>query len=638
MPTEEKVTRKLRAIVSADVKGYSLMMSDDEAFTVKTLKSYRALMSEQIEQHSGRVVDSPGDNLLAEFSSAVDAVECAVKIQKILKDKNKDLSMDKRLEFRIGVNIGDVIQDDDSLYGEGVNIAARIEGLADAGGVCISRNAYDHISNKLNYGYEYLGEHSVKNIAKPVRVYKVLMAPEDSGKIIGDKPKPVAKNWIWATVVVSVVVIMAIASLVYQKMTKPEFEPALVEEMAYPLPENPSIAVLPFVNMSGDPGQEYIADSITENIITALAYVQELFVIARTSTSVYKGKSIIVKQISEELGVKYILEGSIQKSEDRIRVTAQLIDAISGHHLWADRYDRNIEEFFKVLDEIAKEVVIELQVNLTEGDVSRITHKTENFEAWLSAITAYSFVKLSTKENVAQARELFEKAVRLDPEYGFAWSGLGAVHNVEGMFGWGESRKKSFELAVEYIDKAIKLDENLSCATALKGRLYRMQGKLEQAISTGKKAIALGPSHDLPYSILGNTMRYAGRYEESIALMEKSMRLNPYYPAWYLSILGMNYFFLERYEEAIEIYTRLLERAQKGEYPPLYAHKDLSANYIELGKYEEASAHAEQVFKINPNFSLEGYASQISQYKNSADYERYVESLRKVGYPDKPPT
>ncbi|MGV7223769.1 MAG: adenylate/guanylate cyclase domain-containing protein [Nitrospinales bacterium] len=329
MPTEEKVTRKLRAILSADVKGYSLLMSDDEAFTVKTLKSYRALMSEQIELHTGRVVDTPGDNLLAEFASVVDAVQCAVKIQKTLKEKNEDLPLDKRLEFRIGVNIGDVIQDGESLYGKGVNIAARIEGLADPGGVCISRNAYDHISNKLSLGYEYLGEHSVKNIKGPVRVYKILTAPEDAGKLIGDVPKPVANNWIWATIVVAAVVIAVVATLVYQKKTAPEFEPASIEKMAYQLPDKPSIAVLPFDNLSGDPEQEYFSDGLTEEIITAFSKVPGIFVIARNSTFTYKGKPVKVQQVAEELGVRYVLEGSVRKGKDKVRITAQLIDALS---------------------------------------------------------------------------------------------------------------------------------------------------------------------------------------------------------------------------------------------------------------------------------------------------------------------
>jgi len=590
-----KVTRKLRAILSADVKGYSLLMADDEVFTIRTLIEYRKIMSDLIQQYSGRVVDNPGDNLLAEFSSAVDAVEAAVAIQKKLKKENAKFVKDKRLQFRIGVNIGDVVQDDDRIYGSGVNVAARIEGLADAGGICISRGTYDQIKGKIDLETEYLGEQEVKNINEPVRVYRVLM----------DK-----------------------------KMTEPEFEPAKVEEMVYPLPEKPSIAILPFVNMSGDPEQEYIGDSVAENIITALSYVTDIFVIARTSSFVYKGKSVKVKQISEELGVRFVLEGSVQKSKDRIRVTAQLIDAISGHHLWADRYDRNIEDFFKVLDEIAQKVVIELQVNLTEGDISRLTHKTKNFEAWLSALTAYSYLKVTTQEAITNARELFEKAVNLDPEYGFAWGGLGAAYNIEIAMGWSESPGNSFKMAHEYTEKALRLDENLSCATSMKGRIYRMQGQFDKAIATGKKAVALGPSHDLPCAVLSDTLHYAGSYEESIVTINKAMRLNPYYPAWYLYVLNMNYFCLERYADAIKVGKRLLDRAQKREFPLLDPHLYLTANYVELGQDEEAGIHAEQVIRIGPNFSLKSLTRYISQYKNKEDYARYIESLRKAGLPD----
>ncbi|MFC1578582.1 adenylate/guanylate cyclase domain-containing protein, partial [Thermodesulfobacteriota bacterium] len=304
MPPEEKVTRKLRAILSADVKGYSLLMSDDEAFTVKTLKSYRALMSEQIEQHTGRVVDAPGDNLLAEFASVVDAVQCAVEIQKILKAKNEDLPIGRRLEFRIGVNTGDVIQDGDSLYGEGVNIAARIEGLADAGGVCISRNAYDHIRNKLNYGYEYLGEHNVKNIETPVRVYKLLMAEEDAGKLIGVKRKISKLKWAILGVAVFMLITVGVLFGLYLKylyLPAPEnMDPE--DKLTLNLSKGPSIAVLPFDNMSKDPDQEYFCDGITENIIAVLSHIPQLLVIARNSTFAYKGKPINVQQIGHELG------------------------------------------------------------------------------------------------------------------------------------------------------------------------------------------------------------------------------------------------------------------------------------------------------------------------------------------------
>jgi TolB-like protein/Flp pilus assembly protein TadD len=275
-------------------------------------------------------------------------------------------------------------------------------------------------------------------------------------------------------------------------------------------------------------------------------------------------------------------------------------------------------------------------VKLTEGDVARISHKTENFEAWAYATTAYSLFKRVTKENFARAKELLEKAVKLDPKYGFAWGTLGGAHEADLFFGWGESRDKSFKLAVEYTDKALKLDENLSCATAVKGRLHWFQGQFEQAIAVGEKAIALGPNHDLSYASLSNTMRYAGRFKESIPLMKKAMRLNPRYPAWYLSDLAYGYFFTERYEEAIEAGKRFLERAQKGEFPPLYAHLGLSAANMELGRNEEARVHAAEILRINPKFSLESYA-KTQAYKNKADIERYVAALRKAGLPDTPP-
>jgi len=634
---EEGFKRKLAAILSADVEGYSRLMDDNEEATVRTLTSYRNAITDLVQQYRGRVVDSPGDNLLAEFASVVDSVNCAVEIQRELAERNEELPEKRKMQFRIGVNLGDVIDEDGRIYGDGVNIAARVESLSEAGGICISGRAHDQVENKLGLEYEDLGKHEVKNISRPIQVYRVLSYPGAAAHRVVQAKESLGRKWRKIGFAAAAVVIVVVAIGVWQFYTRrPAVEPASVEKMAYPLPDEPSIAVLPFVNMSGDPEQEYIADSITENIITALSYIPEMLVIARTSTSAYKGKAVKVNQVSEELGVRYILEGSIQKAGDQIRVTAQLIDAISGHHLWADRYDRDIKDFFDLLDEIAKKVTIELQVKLTEGDIARISHKTENFEAWASATTANSFLKLISKENIAKARELSEKAVLLDPGYGFAWAVLGGAHNIEGIFRWSESRNKSIKLAVEYTDKALKLDTNLSCATSVKGRLYRMQGQFEQAISTGEKSIALGPSHDLSYSTLSTTMLYAGRFEESITLMKKAMRLNPQYPAWYLYILASSYFHEERYEEAIEAGNRLLDRTRKGEWPPILAHLGLSVSYTELGRDEEASAHAAKVLKINPKFSLENYA-RTNQYKNKSDFERYLASLRKAGLPKTPP-
>ena len=321
MPNDRKTTRKLRAILSADVKGYSILMADDEVHTIQTLKAYRSLMSDLIQNHSGRVVDNPGDNLLAEFSSAVDAVDCAVQIQNRLKKENAKFVEDKQLQFRIGINVGDVVQDGDRIYGDGVNIAARIEGLADPGGVCISRNAYDHVRNKLSLSYDYLGEHNLKNIIHPVRVYKILLDTDLSIPLL-DEPLE--------------------------------------------LPDKPSIAVLPFDNMSGDPTKEFFSDGLTEEIITGLSKVPQIFVIARNSTFTYKGNPVKVQQVCRELGVEYVLEGSVRSADERVRITAQLIDGTTGQHLWAERYDRQMKDIFAIQDDITMKIVVALQVKLTQ--------------------------------------------------------------------------------------------------------------------------------------------------------------------------------------------------------------------------------------------------------------------------------
>jgi len=336
---QESTTRKLAAILSADVKEYSRLMSQDERGTIRTLTAYKEAMSKLIEEYKGRVVDAPGDNLLAEFGSVVDAVNCSVEIQRDLAERNADLPPSRQMEFRIGINLGDVVEEEKRIYGDGVNIAARVEGLADGGGICISGNVHEQVKNKLGLEYEYLGEQSVKNIPEPVGVYRILSFPgaaahrEDSN---------------------------------------------VVEKMAYPLPDKPSIAVLPFVNMSKDPEQEFFCDGITEEIITALSSIRELFVISRNSSFVYKGKSIKVQQVSRELGVRYVLEGSVRKVGNRVRITAQLIDATTGNHLWADRYDRDLEDIFALQDEITMKIITELQVNLTAGERARVLAKGTN--------------------------------------------------------------------------------------------------------------------------------------------------------------------------------------------------------------------------------------------------------------------
>ena len=362
--------RKLSAILSADVAGYSRLMQDDEAATVATLETYKQVFSDLIQQHRGRVVDSPGDNLLAEFASVVDAVQCAVAVQKELQARNAELPENRRMQFRIGVNLGDVIEEGDRIYGDGVNIAARLESLADAGGICVSKTAFDQVETKVPFGYEFLGEQTVKNITKPVGAYRVLMEPRVT--VAGARAKA-PKTPLWrhkAVLAGAMVLIVAVVGAgiwnFYGQALR--IEPASVKKMALPLPDKPSIVVLPFVNISGDPAKDYLSDGITEEIISALARLPYVFVIARNSSFTYKGKPVKVQQVSEEMGVQYVLEGSVQWSEDRVRITAQLIDALKGDHVFSERYDYELKDIFAVQDEITIKVLTAMQVALTKGE------------------------------------------------------------------------------------------------------------------------------------------------------------------------------------------------------------------------------------------------------------------------------
>ena len=589
--TTPGVKRKLTAILSADVRGYSRLMGDDELSTVRTLTAYREVIATRVQQYQGRVVDSPGDNLLAEFGSAVYAVECAVEIQRELGAKNNALPEKRRMRFRIGVNLGDVIEDGERIYGDGVNIAARVEGLAKGGGICISGTVYDQIENKLALGYEYLGEHLVKNIVKPIRVYQVRMEPgvADSRQLASRK------------------------------------------RMAFPLPEKPSIAVLPFVNMSGDPEQEYLSDGMTENITAALACISEMFVIARTSVFIYKGKPVKVQQVSEELGVRYVLEGSIQKMGERLRVTAQLIDATTGRHRWAKRYDRDMSDLFAIQDEITQKIVVELEVQLTHGEASRARARTPKLEAWEYAARALSLYISFSKEDNAKAQELYEKAVKVDPGYAFAWAGLGWCHYIDGQFGYSTSRAQSFKQAGQLAQNALKLDDTEALVHGLLAHLHLLQRQYDQAIAEGERAIALSPNNAGMHIILAMVMGYAGRVDDAIELAEKAMRLSPYYPAFYLGVLGRSYRMAGRRQEALAAYDELLNRSRKGEYDPLLALLGLAIIYVDLGQEEQARAYARKVRKLYPKFLLEDYR-KMTFFKDSAHLQQALDPLRKLGF------
>ncbi len=629
--TTQEVKRKLTAILSADVKGYSRLMGEDEVGTIQTLNTYKEVMANLIQQHHGRVVDAPGDNLLAEFGSVVDAVQCGVEIQKELKKRNTEIPENRRMEFRIGVNLGDVVEDGEQILGDGVNIAARLESLSEAGGICISGTAYDQVKHKLPVGYQYLGKQTVKNITEAVRTYRVLMEPEAAGKVIGEEePKPT--KWSWKAVVVVAVMVLVAGGLIWNFYLRgSQTERARVEKMAFPLPDIPSIAVLPFVNMSGDPGQEAFADGVTENITTTLSKIPKIFVIARNSAMEYKGKPIDVKKVAGNLGVRHVLEGSIQKWGERIRITAQLIDATSGHHIWSEKYDREMRDLFALLDDVTRHIAVALQIKLTEGEQARVWHKdTENLEAWALASQSWDLLARLTREDNAKAQELAEQAVKLDPQYGFAWSLLAYSYFNAARMGWCESPKEYFKKAIELNQKALRLNKDLFCATAMLGQILWSQGQYERAIEMGRRSIELGPNQSLTYVILSGILCYAGEFEEAITLCEKAIRLHPFGRYSYLTTLARSYRMAGRYEEALALYRQLLYRAQKEAFSPLAAYIGLADVYSEMGRVEEAHTQASEILRINPNFSLEKW-SKTEPFRDPKHLEKRLTALRKAG-------
>jgi adenylate cyclase len=627
--TTQEVKRKLTAILSADVKGYSRLMGEDEEGTLHTLTAYREVMAALIKKHQGRVVNAPGDALLAEFESVVDAVKSAVEIQRELAKQNAELTADRRMEYRIGINLGDVMVDGEAIYGDGVNIAARLESLSEAGGIRISGTAYDQVKNKLPLGYEYLGEHIVKNIAEPVRTYRVLMGSEAVGKVIGEK-KAKPRKWQKMALIATAILIVIIAAVAIWKLyikPTPPTEVASKERMVFPLPDKPSIAVLPFANMSGNPEQEYFCDGLTEEIINSLSKIQHIIVIARNSTFTYKGKSVKVQQVAEEMGVRYVLEGSVRREGNRVRITAQLIDAISGHHLFSERYERDLKEIFVLQDEITMKIIVALQVELTDGEKTRLYAKgTNNLEAYLKFLQGNEYrLRLNRGDNVL-GRQLCEEAIGLDPKYLMPYVALGWTHMMDWRHGWSESPQRSMDRALELAQKALAMDETYAPVHVLLVYIYRNKGEYEKAIAEGERAISLDPNFADAYRHLAGVLCYVGRPEEAIASLEKGLRLEPIPPAFYFYYFGLAYWMMGRYEEAITNYKKALDRAPKYE----LAQIGLTASYSSAGREEEARAQAAEVLRVNPKCSLEHLAKTIP-YKNPVYKERFIDALRKAG-------
>jgi adenylate cyclase len=603
--TEERVRRKLSGILSADAVGYSRLMQKDEEATIRALADSKELMADLIQQYRGRVVDAPGDNLLAEFGSVVDAADCAVKIQQELKIKNENLPQNRKMEFRIGVNLGDVVEEAGRIYGDGVNIAARLERLAAPGGICISGIAFDQVKNKLKLGYEDLGAHSVKNIAEPVQVYKVLLEPEYAGKVIGEA-KPEASKWRLAAIgALALIILAAGAFIVWNNYVRPQLEPVSLDKMAQPLPGKPSIAVLAFDNLSGDPEQAYFSDGVSEEIITALSKTPKLFVIARTSSFKYKGKRVDIRTVGRELGVRYVLEGSVRRAGDKVRITAQLIDAITEKHLWAERYDRNLREIFAIQDEITLAIIKAMQVVLTKGEMADLTGRgTKNLDAYLKALQAQEQWRRMDKEGTLKAKQLALEAIAIDRQYAYPYAIVSWSHMMDVWLQASESPKESMRLAVEAIQKALTLDEFDYRIHIILSNLYIMQGKNDEAIASAQWALKLCPGSAFAHAALGTALRYACRFDESVQYREQAIKLDPFPIALEYANLALAYSRAGRYDDAIAEYKKALA-ANPNDWA---VHFGMAVAYARLNRKMEARIAAKELQRIRPDFSLDWLA------------------------------
>mgnify|MGYP001225537878 FL=1 len=623
--------RKLAAILSASAEGYSRLMGEDEAGTLQTLKGRRQVMCSLIEKHQGRVVDTTGDNLLAEFASVVDALECAVEIQKELKKRDEELTKECRMPFRIGIHLGDVIEEEGKIYGDGVRVAVLLDSLADAGGICVSRSAHDQVKNKLDVGYQDLGQRGVENISEPVRVYRVVLEPDPKWKMIG-KIWSRMKQWQKVALTIGIALLQVGGGLVVKKYfdrpPSPPVATASVQKAALPLPDKPSIAVLPFENMTGDPKQEYFADGFTEQIITSLSKIPALFVISRNSTFSYKGKPVKVQQVSEELGVRYVLEGSVQKSSSRIRINVQLIDAISGQHVWAQSYDRDLKDIFGLQDEVILKITSALSVNLTAGEQARAwAEGTKSLEAYLKLMQGREYRYKGNRESIALARRMAEEAIALDPKYAEAYVLLGVTYYLE-VFQGTTRPKDVIPKATELIQKALALNGSLADARSSLGVLYSWSGRYDEGIAEAERGVELDPNSGQANYNLALVLRWAGKSKEAIPVLQKAIRLEPMAPDNYNRQLALSYFQSGDCKEAIAT----CEKGVKRQPDHLVSRVTIAAVYGACGREAEARKEAAEVLRINPKFTVESFMSN-TPYKNPSDRDRVAQGLRKAGLP-----
>ena len=615
-------------------------MGADEEGTRAAMRSLRdELWEPKAKQFGGRIVKTTGDGQLLEFPSVVEALKYAVELQQGMAERNVDVQDERRIELRIGVNLGDIIVEDDDIHGDGVNVAARLEGLAETGGICVSGTVHEFAKGKLNLGFEDHGEQKVKNIAEPVQTYRVDFrnyVPVVVASSPSDKPDA-NRRWLVPAISAAAVLIIVIGGgLIWWQPWVTRVEAANVADMALPLPDKPSIAVLPFVNLSGGSEHELLPDGITEDITTALSRLPSFFVISRTTTSTYKGKSVTVKQVAEDLGVQFVLEGSVQRDGDRMRVTAQLIDALSGRHIWADRYDRDMTDLFAVQDEIALNVVSNIGAELQTGEADRISRRdTNSLDAWLLVREATEEFEKLTPEGLALARSYLERAIVIDPGFVSAHAFLAATHSFEGELGYTDP-DEAFDKAFTIATRAMNMNPSSANAFVGLSHVYRVRGEVDLAVDAVEKAVALEPNDFDARGTLAYTIIFAGRAKEAVEQAKLAIRLSPVTPDWVHAALGEAHLLSGDLEEAEAVFEALLERKLPAPLESLVLAR-LALVLAATGREQEAREAVRQAVKLFPQASI-SYEKAGNPFKDPSITEQRSETWRRLGMPEgKPP-
>lgn len=621
--------RRLTAIIAADVVGYSRLIRENEAGTLASIKAHREDLIEPIvSARKGRIVKLMGDGLLIEFASAVEAVQCAIEFQYFIGLKNKDVPEKNQIHYRIGINVGDIVVENDDIYGDGVNVASRLEGLAVPDGIYMAASVFDQVKDKLDLNIEDLGLHEVKNIAEPINVFSLLL-DEKAMALVSTITRPVTPARRSGLVAVAITVAVVVGGMVLWQVWNASSQSSDTANLtAVPLTDKPSIAVLAFDNLNRDPENDYLSDSFSENIITALSRFVDFFVISRNSTFTYKDQPVKVQQVAEELGVRYVVEGSVQISGDKLRVTAQLIDATNGKHLWAENYDRSLEDIFAVQDEVTRTIALTLKENINLAEYDRIEHQpTDNLNAYELFKRAQEQSFTFTKEGNILAMELSEKAIELDPNFAGAYIELAWAYNYGYRWGWSEttSREESLALAFEMARKAIELEPFNFKAHQVLASITVQSGDLEKAASIYDKAISLNPNSAQVLADSIDPLIYSGRAAEAVDRMKAAIRLNPYHPDWYLWNLGWAQYFAEDYEGALASIEKMNE-------VPDRLRRTLAPILLRLGRENEARTMMREFLTDNPDYDID--EAKAAPFTDKEFHNRWLDDLRTLGVPE----